>query len=327
MLDCCEDLLALRGGSGENFKYTRLDGGTARARRNLGIRLFNQDASNYRIMLISTRAGGLGINLTSASTVVMLDQDWNPQIMLQAEARAHRIGQTKPVTVYKLCTQGTVEEQMMGRIQKKLYLSAKVTESMRDVHTTPKVKKGPGGKIVDTAADDDMPQLDTSQLMSLVRRGAQALAHPELDVTDMLNWDWTTMLENCKEPADIHVSERVHKDASVKDEDEKKWLSQLEMVESRVFQGKTYTKSKDLGSYGDISREWAREERRVGKNTTVMVDGYAISKESMRCGDWEAVPTLAGKDPRLAEPKRDKKPAIVNQEVSRVPTPCPVTAY
>lgn len=278
-------------------------------------------------MLISTRAGGLGINLTSASTVVMLDQDWNPQIMLQAEARAHRIGQTKPVTVYKLCTQGTVEEQMMGRIQKKLYLSAKVTESMRDVHTTLKVKKGPGGKIVDAAADDDMPQLDTSQLMSLVRRGAQALAHPELDVTDMLNWDWTTMLEKCKEPADIHVSEQVHRDASVKDEDEKKWLSQLEMVESRVFQGKTYTKSKDLGSYGDISREWAREERRVGKNTTVMVDGFAVSKESMRCGDWEAVPTLAGKDPRLAEPKRDKKPAIVNQEVSRVPTPCPATAY
>lgn len=278
-------------------------------------------------MLISTRAGGLGINLTSASTVVMLDQDWNPQIMLQAEARAHRIGQTKPVTVYKLCTQGTVEEQMMGRIQKKLYLSAKVTESMRDVHTTPKVKKGPGGKIVDAAADDDMPQLDTSQLMSLVRRGAQALAHPELDVTDMLNWDWTTMLEKCKEPADIHVSEQVHRDASVKDEDEKKWLSRLEMVESRVFQGKTYTKSKDLGSYGDISREWAREERRVGKNTTVMVDGFAVSKESMRCGDWEAVPTLAGKDPRLAEPKRDKKPAIVNQEVSRVPTPCPATAY
>jgi len=319
MLDCCEDLLALRGGGGENFKYTRLDGGTARARRNLGIRLFNQDGSNYQIMLISTRAGGLGINLTAASTVVMLDQDWNPQIMLQAEARAHRIGQTKPVTIYKLCTQGTVEEQMMGRIQKKLYLSAKVTESMRDVHTTPKVKKGPGGKVV-AAADDDMPQLDTSQLMSLVRRGAQALAHPELDVNDMLNWDWATMLDKCKDkPADFHVSEQGRGDAMFKEEDEKKWLSQLEMVESRVFQGKKYTKSKDLGSYGDISREWTREERRVGKNTTVMVDGFAISKESMLCGDWEAVPTLAGKDPRLAEPKREKKAAITNQEVSQVP--------
>lgn len=59
--------------------------------------------------------------------MLIVSRDWNPQIMLQAEARAHRIGQTKPVTVYKLCTQGTVEEQMMGRIQKKLYLSAKVS--------------------------------------------------------------------------------------------------------------------------------------------------------------------------------------------------------
>ena len=70
--------------------------------------MFNQEESEYRVMLISTRAGGLGINLATASDVVMLDQDWNPQIMLQAEARAHRIGQKKPVTVYKLCTQGTV---------------------------------------------------------------------------------------------------------------------------------------------------------------------------------------------------------------------------
>lgn len=247
-------------------------------------------------------------------------RDWNPQIMLQAEARAHRIGQTKPVTVYKLCTQGTVEEQMMGRIQKKLYLSAKVTESMRDIHTQPPPKlkkKGPVGRV-SAAADDDIPQLDTSQLMSLVRRGAQALAHPELDVNEMLGWDWPTMLEKCKDkPADVHVSEQTKADCNLKEEDEKKWLSQMEQVESRVFQGKRYTKEKEIGSYGDIQQEWSREERRKGKNTTVMVDGYAVSKESMLCGNWEAVPTLAGKDPRLAEPKREKRPIVVSQEVCR----------
>ena len=74
MLDCCEDFLSLRGGDGEKFKYVRLDGSTARARRNLGIRMFNNTDSEYRIMLISTRAGGLGINLATASDVVMLDQ-------------------------------------------------------------------------------------------------------------------------------------------------------------------------------------------------------------------------------------------------------------
>lgn len=244
--------------------------------------------------------------------------------MLQAEARAHRIGQTKPVTVYKLCTQGTVEEQMMGRIQKKLYLSAKVTESMRDIHleSNPKpmklkpMKKGPGGKLVE-AAEDDMPQLDTSQLMSLVRRGAQALARPELDVNEMLGWDWPTMLEKCKDkPADIHVAEQTQPGIAVKEEDEKKWLSQIEQVESHVFQGKKHTKVRDTNNFGGIAEEWSRESRRIGKNTTVVIDGHIVSKESANCADWEAVPTMAGKDPRLAEPKREKKPEVLNQDVS-----------
>ncbi len=243
-------------------------------------------------------------------------RDWNPQIMLQAEARAHRIGQNKPVTVYKLCTQGTVEEQMMGRIQKKLYLSAKVTESMRDIHFQSKKKKGAGGTIVKTA-EDDMPQLGTNQLMSLVRRGAQALAHPELDVNEMIGWDWPTMLEKCKDkPLDIHVSEQTQTGVTVKEEDEKRWLSQIEQVESRMFQGKKHSKIRESNGFDGIAQEWSREDRRVGKNTTVIIDGHVVSKESANCADWEAVPTMAGKDPRLAESKREKKPEVVNQEVS-----------
>ena len=90
MLDCVEDFLSFRGGDGELFRYSRLDGGTSRARRNLGIRLFNDTSSgeigngpvqygadqtvDYKVMLISTRAGGLGINLASASEIVMMDQ-------------------------------------------------------------------------------------------------------------------------------------------------------------------------------------------------------------------------------------------------------------
>lgn len=106
-LDLCEDLLAWRGGNAVEaaaFRYIRLDGSTSRAKRNLGIRLFNQAASEFKVMLISTRAGGLGINLATASDVIFLDEDWNPQITLQAEARAHRIGQTNPVTIYKIST-------------------------------------------------------------------------------------------------------------------------------------------------------------------------------------------------------------------------------
>lgn len=188
MLDLVEELLLLRGGDGSSFRSVRIDGATCRARRNLGIRMFNDLDSNYRVMLISTRAGGLGINLATASDVVLLDQDWNPQITLQAEARAHRIGQKNAVTIYKLVSQGTVEEQMMGRIQKKLYLSAKVTEAMEDIHTKfgNSARTNKRGRAPET--NDSMPQLSTNQLMTLVRRGASAISRPEVDVSEMLSW-------------------------------------------------------------------------------------------------------------------------------------------
>lgn len=314
MLDLVEEMLLLRGGDGTSFRSMRIDGATARARRNLGIRQFNNLDSDYRVMLISTRAGGLGINLATASDVVLLDQDWNPQITLQAEARAHRIGQKNPVTIYKLVSQGTVEEQMMGRIQKKLYLSAKVTEAMQDIHTKfgtgKKSKRGPAKN------DDNMPQLNTNQLMTLVRRGASAISRPEIDVNDMLSWDWETTVAKCKDqPADVTVKKDAVPDAKVDEEAERKWLSEMERVESSVFDGKKLSKGNKPKSHKEIAQEFFnKEDRRIGKNTTVMVDGFAVSKESMNCAWGEAIPTMAGKDPRLVEPKRAKKAAVVPQE-------------
>ena len=76
--------------------------------------------------MLSTRAGGLGINLATADTVILFDSDWNPQADLQAMDRAHRIGQTKPVMVYRFMCEGTVEEKIIERAQKKLYLDAAV---------------------------------------------------------------------------------------------------------------------------------------------------------------------------------------------------------
>ncbi|KAL5330229.1 hypothetical protein ACEPPN_003754 [Leptodophora sp. 'Broadleaf-Isolate-01'] len=314
MLDLVEEMLLLRGGDGSSFRSMRIDGATARARRNLGIRQFNNLASDYRVMLISTRAGGLGINLATASDVVLLDQDWNPQITLQAEARAHRIGQKNPVTIYKLVSQGTVEEQMMGRIQKKLYLSAKVTEAMQDIHT--KFGTGKKSKRGPAKDDDNMPQLNTSQLMTLVRRGASAISRPEIDVNEMLSWDWKTTVAKCKDqPADVNIKKDAIPDAKVDEEAEKKWLSEMERVESSVFDGKKLSKGARHSTNKDIAQEFFnKEDRRIGKNTTVMVDGYAVSKESMNCAWGEAIPTMAGKDPRFADQKRAKRAAVIPQE-------------
>lgn len=84
----------------------------------------------------------------------------------------------------------------------------------------------------------------------------------------------------------------------------------MERVEASVLDGKKLARSQKNVSNKAVSQEYFdRADRREGKNTTVMVDGFAISKESMNCGEWEAVPTFAGKDPRLADPKRIKKTA------------------
>lgn len=92
----------------------RIDGSVKSDDRQSQIEAFNTDPE-CKIFLLSTRAGGLGINLTAADTVILFDSDWNPQQDLQAQDRAHRIGQTKPVIIYRLASKGTVEESLLDK--------------------------------------------------------------------------------------------------------------------------------------------------------------------------------------------------------------------
>ncbi|KAG7287535.1 hypothetical protein NEMBOFW57_007047 [Staphylotrichum longicolle] len=94
------------------WRVCRIDGGVAQDDRRAQIQEFNTNPK-LKIFLLSTRAGGQGINLASADTVILFDSDWNPQQDLQAQDRAHRIGQTRPVIVYRLATKGTVEEELL----------------------------------------------------------------------------------------------------------------------------------------------------------------------------------------------------------------------
>ena len=109
-LDILEDWAALHN----KWPVCRLDGGVAAADRRQQIRDFNNQ-EGAALFLLSTRAGGQGINLAAADTVVLFDSDWNPQQDLQAQDRAHRIGQTRPVIVYRLATRGTVEQTLLEK--------------------------------------------------------------------------------------------------------------------------------------------------------------------------------------------------------------------
>ena len=104
------------------FAYLRMDGQTSSEDRDKRIEEFQNPNSDKWIFLISTRAGGLGINLHAANIVILYDGDWNPQVDLQAIDRAHRIGQTKPVIIYRFVCEGTVEEKIVERAAKKLKL-------------------------------------------------------------------------------------------------------------------------------------------------------------------------------------------------------------
>lgn len=132
MLNILSEYMEYRG-----YKYQRLDGTIPSAARRLAIEHYNAPDSTDFAFLLSTRAGGLGINLMTADTVVLFDSDWNPQADLQAMARAHRIGQTRPVSVYRLVSKDTIEEEVIERARNKLLLEfITIQRGVTDIEAT-----------------------------------------------------------------------------------------------------------------------------------------------------------------------------------------------
>ena len=120
-----------------NYKYLRLDGSTKADDRGDLLKLFNTKESDYFLFMLSTRAGGLGLNLQQADTVIIFDSDWNPHQDLQAQDRAHRIGQKNEVRVLRLMTVNSVEEKILAAARYKLNVDSKVIQAgMFDGKTT-----------------------------------------------------------------------------------------------------------------------------------------------------------------------------------------------
>lgn len=111
-----------------DWSCCRIDGAISQTDRHDQIKAFNT-SPDHKLFLLSTRAGGQGINLVAADTVILFDSDWNPQQDLQAQDRAHRIGQTKPVIVYRLATKGTVEQTLLEKADSKRRLERLVIQS------------------------------------------------------------------------------------------------------------------------------------------------------------------------------------------------------
>lgn len=129
MLDILEDFL-----DGEGYKYERIDGAITGSQRQEAIDRFNAPGAPQFAFLLSTRAGGLGINLATADTVIIYDSDWNPHNDIQAFSRAHRIGQANKVMIYRFVTRNSVEERVTQVAKRKMMLTHLV------------VRPGMGGK-------------------------------------------------------------------------------------------------------------------------------------------------------------------------------------
>uniref|UniRef100_A0A8C9ZML9 Chromodomain helicase DNA binding protein 1 n=1 Tax=Sander lucioperca TaxID=283035 RepID=A0A8C9ZML9_SANLU len=161
MLDILADYL-----KGRQFLFQRLDGSIKGEMRKQALDHFNAEGSEDFCFLLSTRAGGLGINLASADTVVIFDSDWNPQNDLQAQARAHRIGQKRQVNIYRLVTKSSVEEEIIERAKKKMVLDHLVIQRM---DTTGKTVLHTG------SAPSSSAPFNKEELSSILKFGAEEL--------------------------------------------------------------------------------------------------------------------------------------------------------
>lgn len=148
---------------------------------------FNADGSADFCFLLSTRAGGLGINLATADTVIIFDSDWNPQNDLQAQARAHRIGQKNQVNIYRLVTKGSVEEDILERAKQKMVLDHLVIQRMDTTgKTVLSSSKGTSGSNSTPFNKEELAQILKFGAEELFKESEDAEDEPNVDIDEIL---------------------------------------------------------------------------------------------------------------------------------------------
>jgi len=157
-LDILTDYLRWRG-----YPHERIDGAIRGDERQAAIDRYCDPKNDSFVFLLCTKAGGVGINLTAADTVVIFDSDWNPQNDLQAQARCHRIGQTKSVKIYRLITRNTYEREMFDRAGMKLGLDKAILQKMAPE------------QLDEFSESSATPQMSKAQVEDLLKRGAYGI--------------------------------------------------------------------------------------------------------------------------------------------------------
>ena len=241
LLDILEDYCYLR-----DYSYCRIDGSTSHEDRIEAIDQYNDPESDKFIFLLTTRAGGLGINLTSADIVILYDSDWNPQADLQAMDRAHRIGQKKQVKVYRFVTENAIEEKVLDRAAQKLRLDQLVIQQGRQMNAN---------NTIGNSKDD---------LIGMIQHGAKKVFESQKGQSSMLDDDIELILQKGAE-----------KTANLNAKFDKLGLDDLQNFTSDSsayeWNGQNFAKKDNAGGLGF---SWINPSKRERKEQTYSVDNY-----------------------------------------------------
>ena len=244
VLDILEDYSVFR-----EHKYCRIDGSTAHEDRIAAIDEYNKPGSEKFLFLLTTRAGGLGINLTSADIVILFDSDWNPQADLQAMDRAHRIGQTKQVIVFRFVTEQAIEEKVLERAAQKLRLDQLV------------IQQGRAQQSAKAAASKD-------ELLNMIQHGAEQVFETKGP---------TGMLASKSNLSDDDIDEILkhgeERTAALNARYEKLGIDDLQKFSSEnayEWNGEDFTKN----AKKDIGVNWINPSKRERKEQSYSMDKY-----------------------------------------------------
>ena len=245
MLDILGDYLSIKG-----INFQRLDGTISSGQRRIAIDHFNAPDSKDDVFLLSTRAGGLGINLMTADTVIIFDSDWNPQADLQAMARAHRIGQKNHVMVYRFVSKDTVEEEILERARKKMILEyAIISLGVTDGNKYRKKTDPNAGELSEIlkfgagnmfAATDNQKKLEDLNLDDVLNHAEDHVTTPELGESHLGGEEFLKQFEVTDYKADVDWNDIIpeedlkkFQDEELRRKDEEYVKEQLDMMNRR----------------------------------------------------------------------------------------------
>ncbi|EMG46860.1 CHD1 Chromo domain-containing protein 1 [Candida maltosa Xu316] len=329
MLDILGDYMFIKG-----YQFQRLDGTIPSSQRKISIDHFNAPGSKDFAFLLSTRAGGLGINLMTADTVIIFDSDWNPQADLQAMARAHRIGQKNHVSVYRFVSKDTVEEQILERARKKMVLeyaiiSLGITDpsAKKNTKTDPStselsqiLKFGAGTMFKD---NDNQQKLENLNLDEVLNHAEDHVTTPDLGESNLGSEEFLKQFEVTDYKADVEWDDIIPQEelSKLKDEEKRKadeqyLQEQIAMFSKRKAAMRKFENGSSVPSDVEDSAEDSRPMRRrnAGDHQLSEKEIRGIYRSILKWGD------LSGRWEQLVEEGSitNKNPVLVKHAYNEI---------